>query len=65
MADHPLMKNVIADLAIESEAATALSFRLAAAYEAGQQDRAQALFARLATAIGKYWVCKASSLGGL
>ena len=58
LVDQPLMQNVIADLAIESEAATALSFRLAAAYEAGQQDRGQALFARLATAIGKYWVCK-------
>jgi putative acyl-CoA dehydrogenase len=53
LADQPLMKNVLADLAIESEAATALAMRLARAYDEG--DTA---FKRLATAVGKYWVCK-------
>jgi putative acyl-CoA dehydrogenase len=49
----PLMAAVLADLALESEAATALAIRLAAAEDAGETD-----FARLATAVGKFWVCK-------
>ncbi len=53
LADQPLMRNVLADLAIESEAATVLAMRLARAYDEG--DTA---FKRLATAVGKYWVCK-------
>src|SRR3712207_5073892 len=53
LVDQPLMQNVLADLAIESEAATALSMRLARAYD--EEDTA---FKRLATAVGKYWVCK-------
>jgi putative acyl-CoA dehydrogenase len=58
LADQPLMRNVLADLCIESEAATALAMRLARAYdEAGGDDRARSL-KRLGTAIGKYWVCK-------
>ena len=63
LVDHPLMQNVLADLAIESEAALALSMRVARAVDAAQrgdtdEGRREALFARLATAIGKYWVCK-------
>jgi putative acyl-CoA dehydrogenase len=65
LIDQPLMRNVLADLAVESEAATALALRLARAYDEAHAD-AQAgadateaqLFKRLATAIGKYWVCK-------
>ncbi len=53
LVDQPLMRNVLADLAVESEAATTLMTRLAGAY-----DRGEAAFARIATAIGKYWVCK-------
>src|SRR3954447_23846831 len=53
LVDKPLMQNVLADLAIESEAATALAMRLARAY-----DEEDTLFKRLATAVGKYWVCK-------
>ncbi|MCW2992462.1 MAG: isovaleryl-CoA dehydrogenase, partial [Solirubrobacterales bacterium] len=53
LADQPLMRNVLADLAVESEAATVLSLRLARAYD--EEDTA---FKRLATAVGKYWVCK-------
>ena len=59
LADQPLMRNVLADLCIESEAATALSMRLARAYdEAGRGDVAARSLKRLGTAIGKYWVCK-------
>ena len=53
LGDQPLMQNVLADLCVESEAATALALRLARAYD--EEDTA---FKRLATAIGKYWVCK-------
>src|SRR3954447_15356691 len=53
LADQPLMQNVLADLALESEAATALSVRLAAAVDAGEQA-----FLRLAGAAAKFWVCK-------
>jgi putative acyl-CoA dehydrogenase len=53
LADKPLMRNVLADLAVESEAATALALRLA-----GALDRDELAFRRLATTIGKYWVCK-------
>ena len=53
LADQPLMRNVLADLAIESEAATVLALRLARAYD--EQDTA---FKRLATAVAKFWVCK-------
>jgi putative acyl-CoA dehydrogenase len=59
LVDQPLMTNVLADLCIESEAATALAMRLARAYdEAGRGDAAARSLKRLGTAIGKYWVCK-------
>ena len=51
------MRNVLADLAIESEAATALALRLARAYDPPRTTSAMPL-KRLATAVGKYWVCK-------
>jgi putative acyl-CoA dehydrogenase len=54
---HPLMKNVLADLVVEMEAATALSMRLARAFDSGD-DESEHLFARLGTAISKYWVSK-------
>jgi putative acyl-CoA dehydrogenase len=53
LVDQPLMQNVLADLAVESEAATALAIRLAAALDAGESD-----FLRLAGAAAKFWVCK-------
>ncbi len=53
LADQPLMQNVLADLAVESEAATALAVRLAAAVDAGETA-----FLRLAGAAAKFWVCK-------
>ena len=53
LVDQPLMQNVLADLAVESEAATALGIRLAAAVDAGESA-----FLRLAGAAAKFWVCK-------
>src|SRR4030095_2021340 len=87
LAEQPLMRNVLADLALEVEAATALMVRLARRYELAApahdahralecgaptarmvrlargydlaaEDPAERAFARIATAVGKYWVCK-------
>jgi putative acyl-CoA dehydrogenase len=65
LIDQPLMRNVLADLCVESEATTALAMRLARAYdeahadaEEGENDSDAQLFKRLATAVGKYWACK-------
>jgi putative acyl-CoA dehydrogenase len=58
LVDQPLMRNVLADLALESEAATALLLRLARAVDRAPDDPAEGAFARLAIALGKYWVCK-------
>ncbi len=66
LIDQPLMRNVLADLCVESEAATMLAMRLARAYDeagaesgAGSDELSDAhLFKRLATAVSKYWVCK-------
>jgi putative acyl-CoA dehydrogenase len=59
LVDQPLMRNVLADLALESEAATTLTLRLAgAADRAIRGDESEAAFRRIATAVGKYWVTK-------
>ncbi|MFD6286106.1 acyl-CoA dehydrogenase family protein [Streptomyces sp. NPDC060205] len=59
LIDQPLMRNVLADLALESEAATTLTLRLAgAADRAIRGDAQEAAFRRIATAVGKYWVTK-------
>ena len=58
LAEQPLMKNVLADLALECEAATALSLRVARAVDARGRDPREGAFARIATALGKYWICK-------
>ena len=55
LADQPLMANVLADLALESEAATATALRLARAY-----DEDDAATRRFGTAVLKYWICKRS-----
>jgi putative acyl-CoA dehydrogenase len=52
------MRNVLADLALESEAATALLMRLARAYDEGAQTGPHAAFRRLTTALAKYWISK-------
>ncbi len=57
--DKPLMRNVLADLHLESEAATTLMLRLAGAVDRAQQgDAEEQAFKRIATAVGKYWVTK-------
>jgi putative acyl-CoA dehydrogenase len=58
LAEQPLMRNVLADLALESEAATALALRIARAVDASPRDEKEAALARIVTAVGKYWVCK-------
>ena len=58
LADQPLMRNVLADLCVESEAATVTALRLARAYDRRAEDAGEAAFARIATAIAKYWICK-------
>jgi putative acyl-CoA dehydrogenase len=65
LIDQPLMRNVLADLCLESEAATALAMRLARAHDdaradadAGEDQSDAQLFKRLATAVGKFWTCK-------
>ncbi|MFI5733114.1 acyl-CoA dehydrogenase family protein [Kribbella sp. NPDC051587] len=60
LIDKPAMLNVLADLAIESEAATALSMRLAAAVDAPDDERARA-FRRIGLPLAKFWVCKRTS----
>ncbi|GGX65849.1 acyl-CoA dehydrogenase family protein [Streptomyces hiroshimensis] len=59
LIDQPLMRNVLADLAVESEAATVLAMRLAAALDRSEAgDAAESALRRLGLAAGKYWVCK-------
>jgi putative acyl-CoA dehydrogenase len=54
---QPLMQNVLADLAIESEAALITTMRMARALD-NPQDEQEALLMRLGVAVGKYWICK-------
>ncbi|MDO5625403.1 MAG: isovaleryl-CoA dehydrogenase [Pseudomonadota bacterium] len=61
LIEQPLMRNVLADLAIECEAACALSIRLARAFDR-QDDERQRLLARVLTPIAKFWICKRGSL---
>jgi putative acyl-CoA dehydrogenase len=61
LLDKPLMRNVLADLAVESEAATALVLRLAAAAESSGADGQERALLRLGTAVAKYWVSKRCS----
>ncbi|MGE3651591.1 MAG: acyl-CoA dehydrogenase family protein [Reyranellaceae bacterium] len=59
LVDQPLMQNVIADLAVETEAATLLAFRLARAVDDEQAgDVAAGLLVRIGTPVAKYWNCK-------
>jgi putative acyl-CoA dehydrogenase len=57
--DQPLMRRVLADMALDHEAAVALVFRLAEAFDKGDDDEAEAAYARIMTPATKYWVCKA------
>ena len=58
LIEQPLMRNVLADLCLESEATTLLAMRLARSYDAAPGDEAAQAFKRLGTAVSKYWVCK-------
>jgi putative acyl-CoA dehydrogenase len=60
LIEQPLMRNVLADLALESEAATALALRLARGWDR-RDDPHEAAMARLLTPIAKYWICKRGS----
>ncbi|MEJ2432325.1 MAG: acyl-CoA dehydrogenase family protein [Pseudolabrys sp.] len=56
LIDQPLMENVLADLALESEAAAALTFRLARSYD--EDDEAALVYRRVVTPAAKFWICK-------
>jgi putative acyl-CoA dehydrogenase len=56
LVDHALMANVVADLALESEAATVLALRLARAYD--EEGEAAAVWRRVVTPAAKFWICK-------
>ena len=58
LIDQPLMRQVLADLAVESEAATALTFRIAKSFDASDTNPMEAAFMRIATPVGKYWLNK-------
>jgi putative acyl-CoA dehydrogenase len=60
LVDQPLMRNVLADLALESEAATALALRLARAFDR-TDDEHERVMARLLTPVAKFWICKRGS----
>ncbi len=60
LIDQPLMRNVLSDLAIESEAATLLMVRLAHSFDTRASSDRERAFCRIATAIAKYWLCKRS-----
>src|SRR5438128_38806 len=58
LADQPMMRAVLADMALEAEAATALTLRLARSFDLAEADPREAARARLLTPAVKYWVCK-------
>jgi putative acyl-CoA dehydrogenase len=58
LIDQPLMSQVLADLAVESEAATALAFRVARSFDEARGSEDAALFSRVATPVAKYWLNK-------
>ncbi|MEO7743602.1 MAG: acyl-CoA dehydrogenase family protein [Usitatibacter sp.] len=58
LVEQPLMANLLADLALEAEAALLLAFRLAAAFDAASKDAGEAELQRALTPIAKYWLCK-------
>jgi putative acyl-CoA dehydrogenase len=64
LAAQPLMQNVLADLAVESEAATALALRLASTCDGRGQDPLEEALCRLLTPAAKYWICKRATAAG-
>jgi putative acyl-CoA dehydrogenase len=63
LIDHPLMRNVLADIALESEAAIALAMRLARAFDQ-KADETEAALQRVLTPVAKYWICKRAPVVG-
>ena len=61
LIDQPLMTNVLADLALECEAATVLTMRLARAYD--ENDETAQVFRRVVTPAAKFWICKRAPCG--
>ncbi len=62
LADQPLMAQVLADLALESEAATTLALRLAHAFDGQASNEHERKLARLLTPVAKFWICKRGAL---
>jgi len=58
LVDQALMQNVLADLALESEAATALTMRVARALDSAVESRHEKRMVRIGTVLGKFWICK-------
>lgn len=58
LIDQPLMREVVAELAMEAEAAMALAFRVTRAFDVMATDPHEAALARILTPIAKYWICK-------
>jgi putative acyl-CoA dehydrogenase len=58
VADHALMQNVLADMALETEAATLIAFRLSQAFDASAVDTRERAVQRILTPIAKFWLCK-------
>lgn len=58
LMQQPLMKNVLADIALEAEAALAFTLRIGRAMDEAEGDAGAAALARIGTAVGKYWICK-------
>jgi putative acyl-CoA dehydrogenase len=61
LVDQPLMRNVLADLSVESEAATITAMRLARAFDGSEHTEEERLLKRIATAVSKYWICKSAT----
>jgi putative acyl-CoA dehydrogenase len=62
LIEQPLMQNVLADLALESEAATALALRLARSFDRASTDEHERVMQRLLTPVAKFWICKRGSV---
>ncbi|HEX6286551.1 MAG TPA: acyl-CoA dehydrogenase family protein [Acidimicrobiia bacterium] len=61
LIDKPLMRNVVADLEVETEAATEMMIRLAGAFDRSEVDPSEAAMKRIALPVAKYWVTKRTS----
>ncbi len=60
LADQPLMRSVLADMALHVEASTALVMRLCRSFDRAPSDKAEAAYMRLLTPVVKYWTCKSA-----